>query len=115
MKISALKDSQGRTPPRHFDMRTFPLVEKQADSEEQLALSVSYYLPGGGAEFGPQPVEVIFYVLDGELTIQTQQGELRLQAGEAMHISKGENKGIRNDSKATATLLVIACVPSGLR
>lgn len=113
MNIVNVKDCRGRTPPNHFDMRTFPLVEKLPDSGEQLALSLSYYLPGGGAAFGPQPVEVIFYLLDGALTIQTDNGERSLAAGEAVHISKGENKGIENRSNATATLLVIACVPDG--
>ncbi len=111
MKLVSLQECQGRTPPHHFDMRTFPLVERQAGGEERLAVSLSYYLPGGGAEYGPQPVEVVFYLLDGELTIQKEDGELRLRAGEALHISAGEQKGIRNDTRATAALLVIACVP----
>lgn len=113
MKLVDLKQCQGRTPPHHFDMRTFPLVEKKAGGGE-LALSLSYYLPGGGADFGPQPVEVIFYVLDGTITIQKEDGELTVEAGQAVYIGRGENKGIRNQSNTTAKMLVIACVPDSM-
>lgn len=110
MELVDLKQCQGHTPPHHFDMRTFPLVPKQAGMGD-LALSISYYLPGGGAEFGPQPVEVIFYVLDGTIAVDSDTGTLTLEAGQAVHISKGENKGVRNPGSRTATMLVIACVP----
>ena len=114
MKLVDLKQCQGHTPPHHFDMRTFPLVPKQA-GQGDLAMSLSDYLPGGGAEFGPQPVEVIFYVLDGTITVQSDGGTVTVEAGQAVHISKGENKGVRNLSHTTATMLVIACVPDSFR
>ena len=110
MQKHDMRDCEGRTPPHHFDMRTFPLVEKQA-GQGDLALSVSYYLPGGGAEFGPQPVEVIFYVLDGVISIETDSGDITLEQGQAVHIHKGENKGVHNRTNAPASMLVIAKVP----
>lgn len=113
MRKHDIADCQGRTPPHHFDMRTFPLVEKQAGQGE-LALSLSHYLPGGGADFGPQPVEVIFYVLDGTITIESDGEPIEVAAGQAVHIHKGENKGVRNHTNATASMLVIACVPDSM-
>ena len=106
MKKASVCGSTGRTPPHHIDMKTFPLFEKSPDGD--LALSVSYYLPGGGVEMGPQPVEVIFYVLDGCITIQTEDGDIPLEKGEAIHISAGEKKGVRNNGSAPASILVIA-------
>ena len=70
-----------------------------------------YILPGGGAEFGPQPVEVIFYVLDGVISIETDNGDITLEPGQAVHIHKGENKGVHNRTNAPASMLVIAKVP----
>ena len=68
-------------------------------------------LPGGGAEFGPQPVEVIFYVLDGVISVETDSGDITLEPGQAVHIHKGENKGVHNRTNAPASMLVIAKVP----
>ena len=39
MKLVDLKQCQGHTPPHHFDMRTFPLVPKQA-GQGDLAMSL---------------------------------------------------------------------------
>lgn len=112
MIVSRLEDAAGKTPGGHFDMRTFSLIEKKPGSDENLACSVSCYLPGGGAEFGTQPVEVMFYVLEGEMTIETDNGDITLPAGDMIHISKGENKGVKNNTNRPASMLVIANVPA---
>lgn len=49
MKLVDLKQCQGHTPPHHFDMRTFPLVPKQAGQgrpgDEPLLLSARAAAP----------------------------------------------------------------------
>lgn len=114
MKLVDLKQCQGHTPPHHFDMRTFPLVPKQA-GQGDLAMSLSYYLPGGGAEFGPQPVEVTFYVLDGTITVQSDGGTVTVEAAKPSIFQREKTKAFRNLSHTTATMLVIACVPDSFR
>lgn len=56
-------------------------------------------------------MEVIFYVLDGTISIETDNGELTLEQGQVIHIHKGENKGVHNRTNAPASMLVIAKVP----
>lgn len=111
MITAKLENAKGKTPPNHFDMRTFSLFEKDFDSEDNLVMSISHYLPGGGAEIGLQPIEIIFYVLDGELTIITDSGDIALLKGEAIHISRGENKGIKNNTNYPATMLLVGAFP----
>lgn len=113
MIVSKLKDAQGRTPDNHFGMRTFSLFDKEPGSDENLVMSLSNYLPDGGAEIGPQPIEIIYYVLDGEMTVVTEEGDITLSKGDAIHISKGERKGVKNKTKYPAAMLVIGCVPPG--
>lgn len=105
MNKVVLGQAQGATPPNHFAMRTFSLFGKQ---DGDLGLSLSYYLPGGGVDMGPQPVEVIFYVLEGELCVQGEQEQHQLSQGEAIHISAGERKAVRNNKNVPAHVLVIA-------
>lgn len=114
MKLVDLKQCQGHTPPHHFDMRTFPLVPKQA-GQGDLAMSLSYYLPGGGAEFGPQPGRGYLLCIGWDHHGPVGWRDVTVEAGQAVHISKGENKGVRNLSHTTATMLVIACVPDSFR
>lgn len=110
MRVSRLKDAKGITPPKHYNMRTFGLHKKDPNSSENLGLSISYYLPGGGAEFGKVPLEIIYYVLSGEITIKTGKEDIVLCAGDSIHISAGEEREVANESNYPASMLVIANV-----
>lgn len=112
MIVSNLEGKTGVTPPNHFGMCAFPLIDKGSNSDERLGCSISYYLPGGGVGFDVQRAEMIYYVVDGEMTIETDDGDIALLKGEAIHISKGENKGVKNKSNYPACVLVIGNRPA---
>lgn len=106
MKLVKLNECAGATPPHHSDMVSYALFGKQNGSN--LGFSISYYLPGGGADMGPQPVEVVYYVLEGTITVKGETEEFVLQSQDVLHVDAGTMKSIRNTGKTPATLFVLA-------
>lgn len=54
--------------------------------------------------------EEVFWILDGNLTVLSEQGERTVEPGTCVRIPRGVPHAFRNDSGATVRFLVI-CVP----
>jgi len=54
-----------------------------------------------------------FYVLDGELTVATEAGEVTLGAGDLAHAGRGAVHGFRNASASTPTRALCMYTPPG--
>lgn len=46
---------------------------------------ITYFIPGGGCDYGANPLESIYYILEGEMTLKTEDGETVLHAGDSFH------------------------------
>ena len=96
-------------PAGHYDMRATRL-HNPADVDGSLTLGLSHFLPGGGAEMGKAPVELIYFVLEGEMTVTTDDGEVHvLHAGDSIHFSPEQGRESKNTGCVTAKMLVIGC------
>ena len=111
MKKLTVDYTQGKTPPNHFDMKSFPILDRTPDSPNKLALAQSLYLPGGGVNSGVQPFETVYFVLDGEIQVTGEAGEHRVGAGEALLVLPGETRTVRNPGTEPARVLLIISVP----
>ena len=54
--------------PGHFDMRAIRLHGPDNDCQA-FSLGMSHFLPGGGTAYVEPPVELVYFILDGELTV----------------------------------------------
>lgn len=50
----------------------------------------------------------LFYILEGELTLLSAQGEARARAGDTVVLPRGAMHGFRNDGTAPLRMLVVA-------
>lgn len=92
----------------HFDMRATRLHDA-ADVEGAITLGLSHFLPGGGAEMAKSPKELLYYIVEGEMTVSTDDGrEYVLQAGDSIHFSPNQGRASKNNGKDTAKMLVIS-------
>ena len=98
---------EGITPPHHYDMKSFKLLDAKRKKEGFLGVSLSLYLPGAYTDFGEQPLETAYYILAGELLLETEKTQYKVQTGQIVHIRAGEYKRLRNVKKETAEVLVI--------
>jgi glyoxylate utilization-related uncharacterized protein len=92
----------------HFDVSVLRLSGKEETGAQKCWVGLSYFLPGGGAEYGYEdsPTEKTYIVLDGELTIKTKTEEFTLGPMELLHIRPYEGREIINKTNKTVTMLV---------
>ena len=62
MRVVDIYGADGITPPHHYDMKSFKLVDARGTGEGVLGVSMSDYLPGAHTDMGEQPLETVYYV-----------------------------------------------------
>ena len=108
MQVTRYADARRYDAPKHFDMRSLRLQGFDVSTSRFAWVGVSHFLPQGGADLDAGPLEKIYVVLCGEVTVELAGGETHvLKALDSCHIPGGEARAIRNDSNAVATMLVV--------
>ena len=74
-------------------------------------LGLSHFLPGGGTEYVETGVELIYFILEGEMTVRTKDETIVLKKYDSIHFNVGDGKEIRNETNLPASMLVIAGMP----
>ncbi len=78
----------------------------KADETCRLTVSVSHFLPNGGAEMGKVP-ELAYFVLSGSITVTGKEEEHTLNVGDLVHFNAGEERALKVNGQEPASLLVI--------
>jgi glyoxylate utilization-related uncharacterized protein len=113
MQITRFSDARRYDAPKHFDMRSLRLEGFDVSAARFAWVGVSHFLPQGGAEMDVGPLEKIYVVLDGEVTVELADGTVHvLRAMDSCYIPGGEARSIRNASNHVATMLVIMPHPA---
>jgi quercetin dioxygenase-like cupin family protein len=108
MQVKRLADAQRYDAPKHFDMRSLRLQGLEASAADFAWVGLSYFLPGGGAEMDAGALGKIYVVLDGEVTIDLDDGATHVLGKlESCFIPAGEARAIRNAANVMATMLVV--------
>ena len=98
--------------PKHFDMRSLRLQGMDVSPSRFAWVGLSHFLPQGGAEMDASPLEKIYVVLEGEITVELVNGETHtLGPLDSCYIGGGEARAIRNDGNAVASMLVVMPPP----
>jgi quercetin dioxygenase-like cupin family protein len=108
MQVTRFADARRYDAPKHFDMRSLRLQGFDVSDSKFAWVGVSHFLPQGGAEMDSSPLEKIYVVLSGQVTVELSGGATHvLKALDSCYIPGGEARAIRNDSNAVATMLVV--------
>lgn len=100
--------------PGHFDMVAMRIHGKEETGAEKFWIGKSIFLPGGGAEwaYDDNPLEKVYYVLKGEMTVTDPEGKKYvIGAGEAISFPPNEGRGLKNETNEVAEMLVIINYP----
>jgi len=112
MEVTRFNQARRYDAPKHFDMRSLRLQGFEASGARFAWTGLSYFLPGGGAEMDSSPLEKIYVVLDGAITIELGDGSTEtLSKLDSCLIPAGEARAIRNEGNAVATMLVVMPYP----
>ena len=95
--------------PGHFKMVALKLQGKEETGVEKFWMGLSYFLPGGGAEYAYEdsPTEKVYIVLDGEMTVKTKKEEITLGPMDSVFLAPNEGREIINKTNKPVTMLVV--------
>ncbi len=107
MQITRIDEAKPYEAARHVDVSALRLQGVEASETENFWCGLSHYLPGGRAEKGAAPLERIYVVLEGEITVTTEAGDAVLGPLDSCHIAAGEERTVENRANSVAAMLVI--------
>jgi quercetin dioxygenase-like cupin family protein len=111
MEVVRLEEAKPYQAPRHSDMRGLRLQGYEASGGESFWVGLSYFLPGGGAEMDATPVEKVYVVVDGEVTVTTEEATATLGPLDSCRLAPNEARAISNRTNRPATMLVVMPYP----
>lgn len=111
MKVTRFAEARPYVAPNHYDMRSLRLQGFEAEGPKNFWTGLSHFLPGGGAGPDASPLEKVYVVLAGELSVATADQEIVLRAMDSCCIPGGETREIRNKGNAVASMLVVMPYP----
>lgn len=68
-KVTKQYEAVNYEAPGHYDVRTTRLHNPTDVNDGTIVMGLSHFLPGGGAEMAPANFEMVYYVVEGEMTI----------------------------------------------
>jgi quercetin dioxygenase-like cupin family protein len=109
MHVTHFDKAPAYYPPEHYDMRCLRLQGREAGPSDTLWLDMSRILPGGHTSLDASPIEKIYFVVEGELTIETADGETTLAPFDSCRIAPNEARALKN--KTNKPVIVLLSMP----
>jgi glyoxylate utilization-related uncharacterized protein len=111
MHVTRIADASPYEAPKHFDMRGLRLQGHDASDASAFWVGLSHFLPGGGAERSAGAVERIYVVVEGSITVTTDDESVILNPYDSCFLPAGEARAIVNHTNLPATTVVIMQYP----
>lgn len=113
MQVTRLEDASPYEAPKHFDTRGLRLQGWDASDAKGFWVGLSHFLPGGGCERDATPLEKVYVVTEGEVTVVTDEGEATLGPYDSCWLAPNESRSIENRTNRPASMLVVMPYPPG--
>ena len=107
VNIRRIADAPHYEAPNHFDMRALRIQGLEVGGPSNFWLGLSHILPGGRAGPDAGPVEKVYVVLDGHLTLRVGGTETTLGPRDSCCLARGTEREIINLTNTMVTLLVV--------
>ena len=107
MEVTRIEEARAYPAPGHFDVRTLRLQGADATTVKNFTVGLSVFLPAGGCEMSTTPLEKVYVVVEGEVTIVTESGEAPLGPLDSIYLAPNEARAIENRTNKAATMLVV--------
>lgn len=114
MHVTRFDDAPSYEAPNHFDMRCLRLQGKEAGPSEQMWMGMSQILPGGCTGLDGSPMEKLYLVLEGRLTLigelDGRTEEQELGPYDSCRFAPGEKRQLVN--RTNRPVLVALVMPT---
>ena len=111
MLVKRFNDAKPYEAPNHFDMRAVRLQGFEEGGPTKSWVGLSHFLPNGGAGPDSSPLEKVYVVLAGQVTVRSRGETVVLNAMDSCYIGPDEVREVRNESNSVATMLVVMPYP----
>jgi glyoxylate utilization-related uncharacterized protein len=113
MKKIQISDVKPYDAPGHFGMTAMRLQGKEESGATKFWMGLSHFLPGGGAgwAYEDNPLEKVYFVLEGELTVKSKTETFVLRKGDSLFLGPNEGRELMNATNMPASMLVIINYP----
>lgn len=108
MKLTRLEDAREYPTTGHYDMRALRLHGVDTSNCKDFTLGLSHFLPGGRTDYMEAGVELIYCIVEGELTLTTEDGTFKLHKYDSVHFDIGDKRSVVNETNMPAAMLVVA-------
>jgi mannose-6-phosphate isomerase-like protein (cupin superfamily) len=110
MRKVSLSEAKPYAAAKHFNMTPIRLQGKEETGLQKFWVALSYFLPGGGAEWAYEdsPTEKVYIVLDGELTVKNKTEEVTLKPMDSLYLAPFEGREIMNKTNKPVTMIVVS-------
>jgi len=112
MHVKRFIDAEKYDAPNHFGVVGLRLQGFEKGGPENQWVGLSQFLPGGGAGPDSTPFEKVYVVIDGEMTVITDNSEVILKKFDSCTIPPGEVRTIENRRNDVCTMLVVIPYPT---
>jgi len=115
-KITRKDEAYTYEAPGHFDVRTTRLHDPQDVNAGGITMGLSHFLPGGGTNYGANAKESVYYVIEGQIYLESEIGteneiKTTLYAGDSFHCGPNTGKSILNNGPVACQMLVALITP----
>jgi mannose-6-phosphate isomerase-like protein (cupin superfamily) len=113
MFVNRFANANPYDAPNHFGCSSFRLQGFEASDTTNFWVGLSHFLPGGGCEHEATPLEKVYVVIAGEITVVTDDGEATLRPNDSCHIPANEARSVQNRTNDVASMVVVMPYPPG--
>ena len=107
INIRRIGEAHAYEAPNHFDVCGLRLQGLEAGGSENFWVGLSHILPGGRAGPDAAPLEKVYVILSGELTLRANGVETRLDPRDSCCIAADTMREIINQTNDVVTMIVI--------
>lgn len=105
MKVCRRDDGEVYKAVDHHNM--WGALKVKEGESVKTTVSLSHFLPDGGAKMKPSSRERVYFVLRGSITVTGEKEEYVLNEGDVIYIAPNENRRVTVNNNRPATMLVI--------
>ncbi len=111
MIVKRFHDAAPYSAPNHSECKSLRLQGFEQGGPETFWTGLSHFLPGGGAGPDSSPLEKVYVILAGRLTVQASDQEIVLGPFDSCTIPANEERRIVNNGNDVVTMIVVMPYP----
>lgn len=108
IEITRFDEAKAYEAKGHFGMTAMRLQGQGVSGLEDYWVGFSTFLPGGGADKGSAPTGKVYVVLEGDITVTSDEGDVVLSKYDSCFIGPNTERSIENKTNHVVQMLVFS-------